>query len=143
MLKCQLSKKAVTIKRIQATVILSVLFFIYGAIAVFSVITSLALSFFTIIIYIIMIFPFLNAWYNSYSYSVTPDCIKIKKGVLVSKQICIFKNKVQYAALIQTPLQRFFRTCTVIYHTAGAVVYLSEIDEENSYGAVFNEKLQT
>ena len=131
MLSRKLSSKAILIKKIQSTIFLTVFFFLYGSIAVFSLITSIFFSVITLLIYIFCIFRFIKAWYNSYSYDLDNDRIRIKKGIFISKDIVIFTNRLQYSDVIQTPLQKIFRTCTIIIHTAGAVVYLSEIDVED------------
>ncbi len=133
----RLSTKAVTVKRIQATAVLTILFFLIGGAAVFSPLLSVTLAAVALLLYIYTIKSFLKSWYSSYYYDIFSDCIKIKKGVFISKNIVIFRSRIQYSDIIQTPLQRFFHTCTVIIHTAGAVVYLSEIDVENA--SAFNE----
>ena len=127
-----LSPKAIKIKRIQATAVLTVMFFIFGGVAVFFPILSVVLSIIILIIYIITIAIFLKIWYKSYHYSIDNDSINIQKGVFVSKNIVIFKNRILYSDIIQTPIQRIFHTCTIIFHTAGAIVYLSEVDIEDS-----------
>lgn len=132
MLKLRLSPKAVKIKQIQSTAILTIMFFIFGGIAVFFPVISIIFSIIILIIYFFAVTIIIKNWYNSYSYEITNESINIEKGVFVSKSIVIFRNRIQYSAVIQTPLQRIFNTCTVIFHIAGAVVYLSEIDSADS-----------
>ena len=128
MQKRNLSINAIRIKQLQVTLILTVIIFLLGAASVFIPTVSAVLGAACVTAYIFMVTSFIKLWYNKYSYELTDTSINIEKGVFVTKTIVIFKSKIQYSAAIQTPLQRIFHTCTVIIHTAGAVVYLSEID---------------
>lgn len=140
MCKKHLSEKYIRINRIRATLLLSLWWFICGGIAAFSLITASILAFISVAVYIFVIFYYLQAAYNAYTYTLGGEHIIIKKGVFFSKRINVFRSRVQYAQLIQTPLQKLFRTCTIAYQVAGAVVYLSEIDIKFADGAMFNEK---
>ncbi len=131
MLKQKLSSKATIVKKLQCTICLAFLFFLYGSAAVFTFKLSVILSIATLLLYVFFIFFVIKAWYKSYSYDLNNESIRIQKGVFISKDIVIFTNRIQYSDVIQTPLQKLFRTCTIIIHTAGAAVYLSEIDIED------------
>lgn len=132
MLSKKISSKSIVIKKIQCTICLAVLFFLYGGVSVFSLRISVIFSLITLLLYVFFICYFIKIWHKSYSYDLNDDSIRIQKGVFISKDIVIFTNRIQYSDIIQTPLQKLFRTCTVIIHTAGAVVYLSEIDIEDN-----------
>ena len=45
----------------------------------------------------------------------------------------ILADKIQYVELIQSPVQRFFKVYTVAFHTAGATVYVSQVDSDLGY----------
>ena len=139
MSKQRLSDKYILIRKIQFTLILIVWWFICGCVAVFSLVSASVFGLFSVIAYLFLICFYLKASYNSSTYTITKDRIIINKGVLFSRKIEIFKNRILYTQLIQTPLQKLFHTCTLAYQTAGAVVYLYEIDLNQADGAMFNE----
>lgn len=138
--KKRLSNKYILIKRIRFTLLLSILWFLYGCIAVFSFTFAIILATVSTLLYLFIIFFYLKASYNAYNYIVKPEQITIEKGVFFFKKSDIFKSRVQYTQLIQTPLQKLFHTCTIAYQTAGAVVYLCEIDINQADEVMFNEK---
>lgn len=127
-----LSNKAIRIKRLQSTILLILICFILGGTAVFSPLISLVSAAAAIVIYIAAITIYLKKWYESYSYSIRSQTIIVNKGVIINKSIVVFKNEIQYCAVVQTPLQRIFHACTVVIHTAGAMVYIGDISLTNS-----------
>lgn len=140
MTESSISQKSVTIKRIQLTLITAVLSFLLGGIFTFSPLISLTVGSLVLFLYLYSMLRLIDLWYRSYHYYADDSCIRIEKGVFLSKKITLFKDKIQYTQFLQTPLERIFRTCTIIYHTAGAVVYLSEIDIDVLDGVVFDEE---
>ena len=68
--------------------------------------------------------------YHATSLRVRKDGITITKGVLMKKRMNIMAKKIQYVELIQTPVQRIFKVYTVAFHTAGATVYVSQVDSD-------------
>lgn len=140
MSKKKLSDKYILIKKIRFTLLLSILWFIYGCIAVFSFTLATVLATVSTLIYLFIILFYLKASYKAYNYIINTEHITIEKGVFFSRKSDIFKNRVQYTQLIQTPLQKLFHTCTIAYQTAGAVVYLCEIDLNQAEEVMFNEK---
>lgn len=135
-----ISQKAIAIKRIQLTLITAVLSFLLGGVFTFSPLISLTVGSLILFLYLYSMLRFIDLWYRSYHYYTDDSCIRIEKGVFLSKKITLFKDKIQYTQFLQTPLERIFQTCTIIYHTAGAVVYLSEIDIDVLDGVVFDEE---
>lgn len=137
------AEKSVTVQRIRATAVLAVWWFLCGAAAVFSLTAAAVLAVLSLAVYFYFILFYFQKWYDNYRFTISKDRIYIEKGVIFSKRISVFRSRVQYAQLVQTPLQKLFHTCTVVYQTAGAAVYLSEISETNADGAMFNEKKKT
>jgi membrane protein YdbS with pleckstrin-like domain len=64
---------------------------------------------------------------------VRNDGLTITKGVLFKKRMTLLADKIQYVELIQTPLQRLFKVYTVAFHTAGATVFVSQVDGNMGY----------
>lgn len=143
MYRKKLSEKSITVQRIRASAVLAVWWFLCGAAAVFSLACAAVLAILSLAVYFILILFYFQKWYENYRFTISNDHIYIEKGVIFSKKINVFRSRVQYAQYIQTPLQKLFHTCTIVYQTAGAVVYLSEISEENANGAMFHEKKKT
>lgn len=133
----KLSEKCLYIWKIRLTLVMAVWSFFCGALVVFSPILAVICIAVGIAFYLFALLYYLKAFCRSYTYRIGKNCISIRKGVLIHKRIYIAKSRVQYAELIQTPLQRIFKTCTIAYQVAGAVVYLSQIDIKQSNGAMF------
>ena len=136
----EISEKAPTVTRIRLTLAMAVYSFLGGGVFVFSPLISLTVGIPVFFLYLYAMLKHIELWCRSYRYYADDRCIKIRKGVFFKKDITLFKNKIQYTQFLQTPLGRVFHTCTIIYHTAGAVVYLSEIDTDTVDGVRFDEK---
>lgn len=132
-----LSEKCLYIWKIRLTCVMAVWFFICGAIFVFSAALAAVCVSIGAVLYLFAFIYYLNAFYKAYSYRIGKKNVSIRKGIIFHKRIYIEKNRVQYAELIQTPLQRIFKTCTIAYQVAGAVVYLSQIDIKQANEAMF------
>lgn len=140
MTKSVISDKASTVTRIRLTLAMAVLTFLLGGVFVFSPLLSLTVGVPLFFLYLYAMLKHIELWCRTYRYYVDDRCIKIHKGIFFSKDIILFKNKIQYTQLLRTPLEHIFHTCTIIYHTAGAVVYLSEIDIDTVDGVIYNEE---
>lgn len=124
----KLSEKAVTIWRIYATVLLLVTGFLCGAVAVFSTVISIILLAAGSAAYAGAVFLYLPALYNSYLFRILKDKIIITKGVIEKKQHHLFIQRVQYVEVNQTWIEKKYKTCTLVFHTAGANLTLHQID---------------
>ncbi len=135
-----ISENAVSVNRIRVTAVMFFITFLFGGLSVFFPISALIAETIIFILYIFCMTEFLKKWQRTYFYQADENRIRIKKGVLISKDITIFRYKLQYTKLVRTPAELLFHTCTIIYYTAGSVVYLSGIDSEAADGALIYEK---
>lgn len=132
-----LSSKCVKIWKIRLTLLLVCWWFVCGAVAAFSFLIAGILAVLSIAVYLFEMLCFLDLMYKHYTYTVGKSGVTIRKGILIKKKIYIDRSRLQYSEMLQTPLQRLFKTCTIVYQAAGAVVYLSQIDTEKANGVMF------
>ncbi len=133
----RLSKKSIYIWKIRLILVMVVWWFFCGAAAVFSFIAAGILAGLSLSVYLFCSLYYFRHLYRTYTYTIGKNSVSIRKGVFICKRIYISKSRVQYSQIIQTPLQRIFKTCTIAYQVAGAVIYLSQIDIKESNGAMF------
>lgn len=133
----RLSKKSIYIWKIRLILVMVFWWFFCGAAAVFSFIAAGILAAMSLSVYLFCSLYYIKRLYRTYTYTIGKNNVSIRKGVFICKRIYISKNCVQYSQIIQTPLQRIFKTCTIAYQVAGAVIYLSQIDIKESNGAMF------
>lgn len=133
----RLSKKSIYIWKIRLILVMVFWWFFCGAAAVFSFIAAGILVAMSLSVYLFCSLYYIKHLYRTYTYTIGKNSVSIRKGVFICKRIYISKNRVQYSQIIQTPLQRIFKTCTIAYQVAGAVIYLSQIDIKESNGAMF------
>lgn len=133
----KLSVKCLYIWKIRLTAFMALWCFLCGAIAVFSLLIAFVIISIGIVLYIFTFFFYFPHLYLSCSYTVGKNSVSIRKGLFLHKRIYIDKSRILYSEMLQTPLQRIFKTCTVAYQAAGSVVRLSQIDIKDADGVMF------
>ncbi|MBQ9673019.1 MAG: PH domain-containing protein [Ruminococcus sp.] len=126
----QLSVNAKKVWRLRATIIFLVASLLLGGVYVFSRIIALGIMVLNIIIYLFTVLIAVPYVYKITILEVRPDGIAITKGVLMKKRMNILAKKIQYVELLQSPLQRVYNVYTVAFHTAGATVFVSQVDQD-------------
>jgi membrane protein YdbS with pleckstrin-like domain len=129
----KLSKNAKKVWRMRATIGFLITSFICGGIYVFLPKLALAVLIGALAIYAFIIFVAVPYVYYVTTLDVRNDGLTITKGVLFKKRMTLLADKIQYVELIQTPLQRLFKVYTVAFHTAGATVFVSQVDGNMGY----------
>lgn len=133
------SKKSITILKIRYSFLYSILTFLCGSIGIFSIHISIVLFIFLASTYVFIIIYYCPENYKRKSYYISDKLITINHGVLLYKSTSVNLNKLQYIELIQTPCQRIFSVCSLVFHTSGSKTILSHI--ELSIGAKIKNKL--
>ena len=129
----KLPKNAKKVWRTRATLIFLLITFICGGVYVFSPTVSLIIEGVNLIVFLFIIFAAVPYVYHVTTLEVRKDGLTITKGVILKKRMNILAKKIQYVELIQTPVQRFFKVYTVAFHTAGATVFVSQVDSDMGY----------
>lgn len=129
----KLAKNAKKVWRTRATLVFLVISFICGGVYVFSPAISLIIEAVNLIVFLFIVFAAVPYVYYVTTLEVRKDGITITKGVIFRKRMNILAKKIQYVELIQTPVQRFFKVYTVAFHTAGATVFVSQVDSDMGY----------
>lgn len=138
-IKCTLSKKAVFVWRARLTIILLGALFVCGGVSVFSLVFGIALTIFTLLAYVSIIVIYIPLLHESYKFTISDEKITINKGVILQKTYNLYTKKIQYIELAQSPLEKKYDLCTIVFHTAGANLSLQQIDLK--YGS-YLKKLQ-
>ena len=129
----KLSKNAKKVWRTRATLVFLVVSFICGGVYVFLPMISLIIEAVNLTAYLFVILAAVPYVYHVTTLEVRKDGLTITKGVIMKKRMNILAKKIQYVELIQTPVQRFFKVYTVAFHTAGATVFVSQVDSDMGY----------
>lgn len=122
------SKKSIIILKIRYSILFSFLAFLSGFMGIFSIYFSIFLCIFLILTYIFIVIYYCNESYKNKSYYISEKLITINYGVFFHKSISVNLNKLQYIELVQSPLQRLFSVCSLIFHTSGSKTTLSNIE---------------
>ena len=96
----------------------------------FSPMIALIVEGVNLIVFLFIIFVAVPYVYYATTLEVRKDGMTITEGVILRKRMKIVAKKIQYVELIQTPVQRLFKVYTVAFHTAGATVFVSQVDSE-------------
>ena len=76
--------------------------------------------------FIVFFYPY--ARYNNTKYYVSANILRIDKGVIFKNKIILKTSSIQYIDSIQTPIQKIFKTYTLIFYTAGSKISLGQLD---------------
>ena len=127
--KCKniVSFKALKLWRIRASAAIIILYFLIGAIFVFSEPTAIVFGIAAIIIYLLAVILYFPIMMQSCRYFLTDSYAEIEKGVLIRKHTQIRFSSVQYCVLTQSPLQKLFGLCSVELLTAGSSEVIRDI----------------
>ena len=120
--------KAKFIWRARATLLMIAVMFVCGALAAFNIFLAIILSSLSVIIYLFIIIVYFNLRYEFEKYKITTLEIYIKKGVFFKEYTSFFKDDIQYVELTETPLQRKFNLCKLIFHMAGTKITIAQIN---------------
>lgn len=123
-----IEKGAITVWKIRATFLMAIVSFICGAIAVFSIYLAIILFVVSFLIYIFLILFYFNLRFKCTEYMVDKCTVLINKGVFLKKCTSLFKSNIQFVEVIQSPIQRKFDICTVVFHMAGKKYGMSQIN---------------
>lgn len=129
----KLSTKAKKIWRTRTTIIYLLFAFLCGGFNFFFPDIPLLILLAGTLIYLFVILVAIPYVYKMTTLDVRKDGLTITKGVIMKKRIKILADRIQYVELYQTPLQRAFDVFTVAFHTAGATVYVSQVDADLGY----------
>lgn len=129
-MKRKLSKNAKKVWRTRCTLVCLLFSFISGGVYIFFPLIALILAGIDLFAFIFINFAAVPYVYYATTLEVRKDGITITKGVLMRKRMNIMAKKIQYVELIQTPVQRLYKVYTVAFHTAGATVYVSQVDAD-------------
>ncbi len=133
------SKRSITILKIRYSLLYSILTFFCGSIGVFSIHVSIIFFIILLSTYVFIIIYYCPENYKRKSYYISETLLTINHGVFFYKSISVKLNKLQYIELIQSPSQRIFTVCSLIFHTPGSKTILSNIDL--SVGSKIKNKL--
>lgn len=134
-----LDKRAVTIMRINAFIVL--LIFI-GIFIVFKLIDidmnkEVALGvnivwgiLFTLLLFNLLLFPHIR--YERYKYLVNGDMIDVKKGLLVITRSLVPIERVQKIELTNGPIDRHFGLSTIVIYTAAGTVDIKFLNNKEA-----------
>lgn len=139
MKKYKLSNNMVKVMRFRSTLLLVLCAFVIGAVFALSVIVGVTLCVVVLGAYLFLVKFYFDKLYQNTEFSFDENGIEICKGVFVRKKLYLSKSKIQYAELLRTPVQRLFKTCTIIYEIAGSAVFLNDIDIKLADRVMFNE----
>lgn len=128
-----LSKKCVTLWKVQATMALIIFAFVDGGLFVFFPKWALILGIVGIVVYVLVISLYLPLLYRYCGYFLEKNVISLNSGVLVHRQTKISVSKVQYCVISQNPLQRVFRLCSVRLLMSGSFENIRQISVPNAY----------
>ncbi len=129
----KLSKNAKKVWRTRATLIFMLFAFICGGIYIFSPLIAIIVASVNAFVFLFVVLAAVPYVYYVTTLEVRKDGLTIIKGVIMKKRMNILASKIQYVELIQTPIQRFFKVYTVAFHTAGATVFVSQVDANLGY----------
>lgn len=128
----KLSKKAKTIWRIRCTLVAVLLAMITGGICAFSAVIAAIIGIVWLAAYFIAVILYIPIVYKMYEFDVTSEFLTIKKGLYFNKFIVVSTDKVLYIELLQSPLQKKLNIFSLVVHTAGSIVLLSQIDHDDA-----------
>ena len=129
----KLSKNAKKVWRTRATIAFVLTSLVCGGIYIFFPFIAMMVMGVNVVIFLFTVLVAVPYVYYVNSLEVRKDGLTITKGVLMRKRMNILAKKIQYVELLQTPVQRLFKVYTVAFHTAGATVYVSQIDSDMGY----------
>lgn len=128
----KLSKKAKTIWRIRCTLVAVLLALITGGICAFSVLIGAIVGTVWLAVYFFAVILYIPIMYRMYEFDVTDDFLTVKKGLYFNKFIVVSSEKILYIELLQSPLQKKLDIFSLVIHTAGSIVMLSQIDRTDA-----------
>ena len=102
--------------------------FFCGAIAVFSVYLAMILFVFSSVFYTFLILYYFTLRFKYTEYTLSSYVMFINKGVFFKKYTSLFKDNIQFVEVIQSPLQKKFNLCTVIFYLAGKKCSVAQIN---------------
>ena len=127
-MKKSLPIKSILVWKIRTTLIMAIIMFFCGTIAVFNIRVSAILFTVFILIYFYIMYFYLKSRYRKEKYEVRDKAVYIEKGVFFEKYAFFLINKIQYIELIQTFLQKKFNLCTLVFHLTGEKINIDQIE---------------
>ncbi len=128
--KQKISKKAVLVWRIRATLILFCTAFILGALFVFFPIISSILAGLVIIAYILAVTIYYPMLYKHTYFFLVGDKLTIEQGFFVKRKCTLSSERIQYIITLNGPIQRALGICSLSFMTAGSTQVLQNISPE-------------
>lgn len=123
-----LSKKSILIFRIRYTFLEACACFLLGMIGVFHLNLCLVLIFFSLITYLYLFLFYSPRRYSKTHYRLTSNTFTLSKGVFFLKTKTLNLDRIQYIEITRSIEQRLLSVCTIIFHTAGSKITLSQLD---------------
>lgn len=125
--KQQISKKAILVWRIRATLVLFGIAFILGALFVFIPTISSILAVLVIIAYIFAISFYYPKLYKHTSFCLVGNELIIEHGFFIKRKCTLSSKRIQYIITMSDPIQRSFGVCSLSFMTAGSTQTLQNI----------------
>lgn len=130
--KQKISKKAIFVWRIRATLILFGAAFILGALFVFFPILSAIISTLVIITYILVMTVYYPHLYKNTSFSLVGKELTIEQGFFIKRKYTLSSKRIQYIITASDPIQRSLGVCSLSFMTAGSTKTLQNITPEDA-----------
>ncbi|MEG1869571.1 MAG: PH domain-containing protein [Oscillospiraceae bacterium] len=80
-------------------------------------------------IFLILAYIYYPIWYKNFSCTIKDDNLAVNSGIFFRTCRSINIRNVQYAVLMQTPLQRILKLATVVIFVAGGAMFLPNLDK--------------
>jgi len=98
----------------------------------------IAVAAFAMIIFYLLAEPLV--FYNRYRYSITDDCIDVRRGVIIIRRTVVPIERVHQVEVIRGPILNAFKLATVCVTTAGGVaaIQYQELEEAEEIAVRLN-----
>lgn len=130
--ECRISHKIVTVWRLRGSLAIVAGAFFCGVLAVFSHTLSFFCAFFCGVFYLLFVFWYCEARFESLSLFLLPEGMLLSFGVLFRREVRVEYGRVQFCELVQGPAERFLEIFVLSLHTAGAKLRIEGLFEEEA-----------
>ncbi len=121
---------AITVLKIWSTIIMSLLSFIGGMIAVFNFNAAVISMVLFLVLYGYMILFYCEKRCKEERYIISKDKIYREKGVFFKKETEMLTDNIQCIKIVEDPIQKTFGLYTVVFYSAGCKEKIALIDYE-------------
>lgn len=121
---------AVIVLKIWATIVMSLLSFIGGMVAVFDFSAAIISMLLFLMLYLYMMLFYCEKRCSNERYIISEYKIYKEKGVFFKKEIEILTDNIQCIKIVKDPIQKIFGLYTVVFYSAGYKERIALIDYE-------------